>query len=59
MLVTALRDEVDARRAHADESAAELRKPVAEAVKGDGDILVAYAARSPWESRHCAASVRG
>jgi GNAT superfamily N-acetyltransferase len=46
-LVTALRDEVDARRAHADESAGELRRPVAEAVKGDGLILVAYAGREP------------
>jgi GNAT superfamily N-acetyltransferase len=46
-LVTALRDEVDARRAHADESAGELRRPVAEAVAGDGLILVAYAVREP------------
>jgi GNAT superfamily N-acetyltransferase len=47
LLVTALRDEVDARRAHADESAGELRRPVAEAVKGDGLILVAFAGREP------------
>jgi GNAT superfamily N-acetyltransferase len=42
-LVGALRDEVGERGAHANESAGELRRPVAEAVQGDGVILVAYA----------------
>jgi GNAT superfamily N-acetyltransferase len=42
-LVTSLRDEIDTRGAHADESADEFRKPVAEAVRGDAEILVAYA----------------
>jgi GNAT superfamily N-acetyltransferase len=46
-LVEALRDEVDARQAHANESAGELRKPVAEAIKGDGVIIVAYAGAEP------------
>jgi len=47
MLVGALRNEVDARHAHAGESAAELRKPVADAVKGDGDVLVPSAGPGP------------
>jgi ribosomal protein S18 acetylase RimI-like enzyme len=47
VLVGALRDEVDARGAHANESAGELRRPVAEAVQDDGVILVAYARAEP------------
>jgi GNAT superfamily N-acetyltransferase len=45
--VAALRDEVDARGAHANESAGELRRPIGEALQGDRDILVAYAGREP------------
>jgi hypothetical protein len=54
-LVTALRDEVDARWAHADETGVELRKPAAETVDGDGDILMAWPAqvRSQSESPYC------
>jgi GNAT superfamily N-acetyltransferase len=46
-LVTALRAEVEARGAHANESPGELRRPVAEAVQDDGVILVAYARTKP------------
>jgi GNAT superfamily N-acetyltransferase len=46
-LVVGLRNEVDSRQAHANESAGELRRPVADAVSADGLILVAYAGREP------------
>jgi putative acetyltransferase len=45
-LIAAGRDEIDARQANA-ESGTSTRRPVAEAMKDDREILVAYAGEEP------------